>query len=260
MPRYQRSTRYGPRASTNPITGRYGSSGVNQTTQLSGSKRHDFIQNTILGVTNPMLPNTYAIFDMAKFKRTFTAANDTVDTPSLGNNYETAEVMNGSKVTQFKALLRLNNVSATVPAYVDIFVVALSFWDAFIWNGVHSSLCPFTFSIAVGPPDLRGEVDAKAPVATIINMDKYKSVKFQQHYLKHLGSVYLTPSDGGKPNVEISVPMIPPKCRRSQTGMLYSLIVFNDNIKNNAATIALDSSIEVSFMETPSDNRIPYAN
>ena len=51
---------------------------------------------------------------------------------------------------------------------------------------------------------------------------------------------------------------VPLKCRRSQTGMFWGLFFVNDSEKNLSNTLALDSFMEVSFNEHPSDNRLPY--
>ena len=160
---------------------------------------------------------------MANFNRTFAAGvtDDTPPTPTTSNNYQNASCFNGSKIQKMNAVFRLKNTSATQVATLDIYEIALSFYDAHVWNGLLPANCPVTFdSTTVSPGDNRGTVSAKAMTATIINDNTYRSRKFIQHYMRKVGTVTIGNQDGN--NVaEFRVNKIPNKCKRVQTGMFY---------------------------------------
>jgi len=93
----------------------------------------------------------------------------------------------------------------------------------------------------------------------LITENTIKNYKFLQHYIKKRGTVFVTNEDGGNGGeVTININRVPPKCRRSQTGMYWGLFFHNNSDKNGSETLNLDATIEESFEEIPSDNRLPY--
>lgn len=231
--------------------------------QQSNSKRHELATPAFPApVGFPALaPGEYFGHILARFTRTFTAANDTPDTPTASNNYQTASTMNQSALKNFKAKISIKN-RTNIGGFLGVYRVALSFWDAEIWNTKYPASCPVTFdSTTVGPPDIRGVVSAKAVTATLITKNNYNNFKGVQHYMEYLGDIQLPPEDGGNGGlVEINLEGLPPKCRRSNEGMFYAYFFHNDSDQNGAETLQIDSQVNISFNEIPSDNRIPFAS
>lgn len=218
-------------------------------------RRHQFTASAPqLGTPAALLPNEYFITRLLKFKRTFGAGADDPPSPTASNNYQSSTVFNGSKVGNMDAVVRLKNNGTAQEATLDIYEIALSFFDALIWNSVRPTNCPFTFTTA---GVTSGELVEKAIVATTILDSDWNNFKFQQRYLRKVGTVTIPNTDGDNV-VEFRVNQIPPKCRRSQTGMYYGYIFANDSNKNAAATLALDYSLEEKFDEFPAENRLPY--
>lgn len=230
----------------------------NYVSEQSGSRRHEFVLNT----SAADVTGVYKFFNMAKFKRTFDAGvtNDVNPTASDSNNYATAAVMNGSKISHFASTWMISNNSTSVPCYIDVYVIALSFFDGLIWNTLQAATCPITFDVAGGAGDDRGVIGIKTPAAGLITAQNYRSFTHIQHYMKQLGTVFLAANDGSPSSQSFTLNRLPAKCRRSQTGMVYAIFFVNDTVKNNSATIDYKVNATVSFLETPSDNRIPYVN
>lgn len=226
--------------------------------ESSGLRRHE-ITSVLQGTPAAILPNEYIFTYLLQFKRAFGAADDSEPTATASNNYQTWAVMNGSKVGNFTAKIDIANQSASQPAYLDVYTVAVSFYDVLVWNTILPTQCPFTFdSTTTGPPNLQGAVSAKAVSATLITENGYKNYKIVQHYMKKVGTIYMSPSDGGKSNAQIVIDRVPAKCKRSQTGMLFAVILHNPTTKNNAATLNVDATLDLSFNEYPSSNRLPF--
>lgn len=227
--------------------------------QQSGSKRHQY-QAVSAGTPQTLTAGLYFFFSLLQFKRS--AAGGVDDVPpsaTASNNYQTASVFNGSKIINYNASIKLKNRGA-IGGYLDVYEVACSFYDVLIWNTIFPTACPFTFdSTTVGPADLRGELGAKAITNTLVVKNTIKNYKFLQHYIKPIGTVFVTNEDGGNGgDVTINVNRVPPKCRRSQTGMLWALIFHNDADSNGNETLNLDATLDASFEEIPSENRLPY--
>ena len=172
---------------------------------------------------------------------------------------QSASVFNGGNIYNFDATVKIKNRGA-VGGYLDIYQVAASFYDVLVWNTLLPSGCPLTFdSTTTGPADLRGEVTPKSITNTLIIKNTIKNFKFLQHYIQPMGTVFVTNEDGGNGGeVSIRINRIPAKCRRSQTGMYWGLFFHNDSDSNGAETLALDATIDESFEEIPSDNRLPF--
>lgn len=231
--------------------------------ELTGTRRHQFIAQPVAPAAGVgvVAPNEWLGFELASFKRTFDAGvtDDSPPTPTASNNYQTPDVFNGSKIHNFSAKIKIQNVSASNSAIWDVYEFALSFYDVLLWRQIQPATCPLRFSVVGSPGATQGEVTWMSPIdATTVLSNTIKNFKFIQHYMHHKGTVTLTPTDGGQPNAEININRLPPKCRRSQTGMFYGILLHNDSNKNDSNTLNSDASVEVSFNETPSDNRLPY--
>lgn len=198
-------------------------------------------------------------FTLLQFQRTFDVGvtNDVPPTATASNNYQSIKVFNGSKVSNFQAVFRLVNTGASLPANLDVYTIALSFYDALVWNTVLSANCPVTFNTTGGAGDNRGFVDWKTMTATIITDNQYKSFRFIQHFMKKLGTITIGNSDTDN-EVVFTLNRVPGKCVRSQTGMFYGIVFHNEASKNNGQTVNINPFMELSFVETPSENRLPY--
>lgn len=227
--------------------------------EQSGVKRHQF-QSVAWGTPGTMLAGEYIGFDLAYFARSKSGATDDVPlSPTASNNYQSPAVFNGGKIRNFNAVIRLKNRGA-IGGYLDVYEVAVSFWDVLVWNTIFPTACPFTFdSTTVGPADKRGAIARKAITTTLVVENTIKNYKFLQHYMHKRGTLFLTNEDGGNGGeATFTVNRVPPKCRRSQTGMYWGIILHNDADKNGSETLTLDATIEESFEEVPSENRLPY--
>lgn len=223
----------------------------------SGIRRHE-VSFGVSGTPAALLPNEYVYASLLKFARTFGATDDTDPTPTASNNYQTGSVMNGSKVVNFEAIVNIKNRSSSVAAYLDVYTLAVSFWDVLVWNTILPSACPVTIdTTTVGPPDIRGAISNKAITATLITENQYKNYKLVQHYMKKVGTIYLATTDGGQSSAQLKLPL-PAKCVRSNSGMAYQIYLHNDTTKNAAATLAIDATVDLSFDELPASNRMPF--
>lgn len=235
----------------------------NTVSQLSNAKRHEYQATPdIVVVGYPALAaGEYFGFTLARFRRTFSGAtDDTVDTPTQSNNYQTPDVMNQSSISNHQAKFTIRNRSG-IGGTLSVYRVALSFWDAHTWNTKHPSFCPVTFDSTGTAPDTRGTVSAKAVTTTIITRNAYNGFKGVQHYLDYLGEIEVPSEDAGNGGmVTLDVDGIPPKCKRANEGMFYAYFFHNDADKNGNETLQLDATVDVSFDETPTDNRIPWFN
>lgn len=237
-------------------------SGRSYASEQSGLRRHQFIAapSAPAAGIGIVAANEYLVFNIARFTRTFDAGvtDDVNPTATASNNFQSPNVMNGSKIINLNAKLKIQNTSASNSAVWDVYEVALSFYDGLIWTTLLDASCPFTFQNAGGAGDTDGQVRVKAIISSLLVTNTVKNFKFLQHYLKNRGSITLTPTDGGAPNAEINLRRFPEKVRRSQTGMMYAIILHNDSGKNDAQTLNSDASLEVSFDEIPSENRLPF--
>lgn len=233
----------------------------NYVSQQSGAKRHQFTADVPCGSVPPaLLAGEYAIVPLLKFKRSATGVVDDVPlAPTASNNYQTSNVFNGGKIVNFHATVRIKN-RAAIGGYLDVYQVALSFYDALVWDTLFPTACPVQIdTTTVGPADLRGQVTTKAMTTTLIVENTINNYKFLQHYIKKMGTIFITNEDGGNGGeVTINIDKVPAKCRRSQTGMFWGLFLHNNSDKNGAETLTLDCTVEESFDEIPSDNRLPF--
>lgn len=255
------------RASDSPILNPGISYSDNYTDQKNTSiRRHEY--STILPFLSgsSKSPGSYGFLELLKFKRSFGGVTNGEPTATASNNYQTPEVMNGSRIVNYNAeitlKMALSQLGSVSGAYLDVYEVCLSYFDAFLWNSIQPTACPVTFdSTTTVPADIRGEVASKTPTTTLIADNTIKNFTFIQHYMKKKGTVYLEGSlDNPASQVNITIDYIPPKVRRSNMGMYWALYFQNDANKNNSQAITVDASAEISFDEIPSDLKIPYLN
>ncbi len=228
--------------------------------QQSGSKRHQYQQGAIAKVGQTLPAGEYFYFPIMSFARSKTGgASDIPLSATASNNYQTDKVFNGGRIVNYTGVIKIRNRGA-IGIYLDIYQVAVSFYDVLVWNTLFATACPFNFdSTTTGPPDLRGAITGKVITTTLITKNTIKNFKFLQHYIQHIGTVYVTNEDGGNGGeVTLNINKIPPKCRRSQTGMMWALFFHNDSDSNGAETLSYDATLDSSFDEIPSDNRLPY--
>ena len=71
------------------------------------------------------------------------SANGVIDDvpldPTASNNYQTANVMNGSYINNFNAKITLKNIDSSDPITLDLYQVAVSFYDVLIWETLFDS-------------------------------------------------------------------------------------------------------------------------
>ncbi len=229
------------------------------TSEQTVKRRHEYQQNgpSYLNVANSLAPNEWIGFDLAKFHRTFSGSVADVDpTATASNNYQTSQVMNGSHIQNMKAKVTIKNLSTTGDFILDVYLVSMSFYDALTSQIVYAGIIPHTMETS-GTLD-RGNIDFSTPSGTNLLPNSINNYKGVQRLYHHLGSVELTQETGSSPNAEININHIPEKCRRSQTGMYYGIIISNSSAKNNALSLPYDSSLDVSFDEIPSAQRLPF--
>ncbi len=251
MPR--KSAVFSPRGSQG-LTTRQAPYVYNQST----SKRHDYEQQVHNGTLNG---GQYIFLEMLKFKRSFNpAAQDEEDTPTDANNYQTASVMNGSKIVDYQTRIRIINRELTNAAqiksfFLDVYQIALSFWDAKIWQDIDVST-PQTALVSQNTSAASfeaGEVDERTP-HPVLSPNTVKNFRFHQRYMQKLGTVEI-PSQGSN---TISINRVPAKCRRANNGMYWALVFHNADSLNGANQIDLTMTQDVSFKEIPSERRLPY--
>lgn len=223
----------------------------------TGAKRHQFTSGGLNGFL-VMASGAYGTVDLLKFVRNDGVTDDTPPSATASNNYQSNEMMNGSYCSKFKAVINIENSDATVGTYLDIYEVAVSFWDVYLWNAIYPTACPYTFSTSTGPPDIRGRVNLKAVTATLVVENVIKNHKFLQHYIKKKGTIYVGPLGQSNNKAQIVIDRAHPKCRRSNNGMYWGLIFHNNSDKNGALGANLVATAEYDFLEHPTENRLPY--
>ena len=102
----------------------------------TGGRKHEFTTPASRGDPTVWTSELLVGFQLAAFARTFTAADDTPPTATAGNNYQSSSIMNGSTVENFSAVLRLNNNSGSTGAYIDVYTMSLSFYEALVWETI----------------------------------------------------------------------------------------------------------------------------
>lgn len=226
--------------------------------QETALRRHRFIDDTpIEGNPNSLVVDQYFLVELTRFRRSFGAGSDDPPTPTDSNNYASDDVFNGSKIENFNTIITLKNINGSRPASLDVFEIAVSFWDVLVWDTVFPTKCPLSF---ITTATNEGEIQTKTPTTTLVDYNDWLSFKFLQHYMKYKGTLNIGPAGSANNQANIVINGLPPKCRRSQTGMWYGYVFKNSAERNEGITLTLDYSKEVSFDEIPSENRLPYIN
>lgn len=223
----------------------------------TGDRRHQFTSGGLNGFL-VMASGAYGICELLRFKRTFGGTDDVEPTATASNNFQTTNVMNGSYINKYRAVINIENSDATVGTYLDVYEVAVSFYDVFLWNSFQSGSCPFTFDSTGTSPDTRGEIGTKAITTTLVVENAIKNRKFLQHYIKKRGTIYVGALGQDNNKAQVIVDRVPPKVRRSQTGMYWGLIFHNNSDKNGALGANFVATCEYDFNEIPSANRLPW--
>jgi hypothetical protein len=226
---------------------------------FSGVKRHSVLFNNTSSFAAPLASDAHVILAMLLFKRTFSGTtSDIDDTPAASNNYPTTAVFNGDRIENYHAKLSFQGTEST-PRLLDVYEIAVSFWDVQTWLANFPTRCPLLFDTAAGPPDTRGQVTIDgAKAATGFRLADFKSYRFLQQYLKYKGTILIGPVADSTTNVELNINSLPPKCRRANSGMFYGLLFHNNPDKNNNQSMAVRNTNEVSFEAIPSDRRMPF--
>lgn len=253
MPFRRRSggqSRYSTFPGNQNVTGIPGNSRDNYKTAGSGIRRHEF-SSAIPGLVSIDLGD-YAVVELVKMRRSF-AGSDTPPTATASNNYQSSQVMNGSKIFGFESKVQISNIGSGNGIYLDVYSIVTSFSEALYLDTVYPSESPIEMTFAA---DREGEVTFKAPV--IWTENTYRNFKGLQRNIKYLGTLFLTSEDGGKPIAEFLIKGLPEKVRRSQTGMFYGLMFHYSATKNTDAIATMDSNNEIKFSEIPAENRLPF--
>lgn len=225
----------------------------------SGLRRHQFTSGGLNGFL-VMAAGAYGQVELLTFRRTFSGAADDVEpTPTASNNFQTTQVMNGSYISRYRAVINIENSDNTKGTYLDVYEVQVSFWDVFLWNSIFPTQCPYTFdNTGVGPPDTRGFVAPKAITSTLIVENTIKNHKFLQHFIKHRGTIYIGALGQDNNKAQVVIDRVPPKVRRSNNGMHWGLLFHNNSDKNGALGANFVATCEYDFDEIPSSDRIEY--
>ncbi len=258
MPRYSRrggrSSRAG--ASSGLIAPNTFRTGRDYGSEQTGVKRHDMSLITRL-VSSPLTAGEYIPIPFVRFERSFDPGTpDTEDTPSASNNYATPFVMNGSKVVDFSANVKIINQDGNDPIYLDVYSTAVSFSDVLYWDELYETSCPYSFSAIV---NREGIITEKTPDVSLINDQNYRDFKGVQHYMKKLGTITIGESAAGDGGLaQLNFKGVPAKCRRMQTGVYYGINIHNNSITNGGRPALLDVSTQINFKELPASNRLPF--
>lgn len=229
--------------------------------QSTNIRRHEYVAGTPdvtpTGTMAVILANEYFGVVLAKFERSFGGGADDPPTPTTGNNYQTAKVFNGSYIMNMNSTITLKNNASADPATLTIYEIALSYMDAHTLDGLRPTESCVDF-ITSSPNQGRVDFVPDPAPATIMLENSIKGRRFLQRYYKKIGTVTLGNQDQASSTATFTITRIPPKCRRSQTGMFFAYVFVNDSDKNDSRTLDLDYSLENNFDEIPSDNRLPY--
>lgn len=231
----------------------------NYSSRATSTRRHEFVATHLTG---NLTGGSHIPIEMLAFKRTFSATVEDVEpTPTAGNNFQSTSVMNGSRINNYQSRILINNLegsetSGTMKgAYLDVYEIVLSFFDGYLWEefdtgASQASLINFNQSTA---SINAGEVEFLTTQPTL-SRNNVMNNKFTQQYLRHAGRVWVPQGE----TAVLPFSMAPPKCRRSNSGMFWGIVLHNDAVINQNTNLALQVSQEISFDEVPSDERLPF--
>ena len=175
---------------------------------------------------------------MLRFKRTFGAGPDIEPTPTASNNYQSASVMNGSYIHDFvKKITILSqesvpNTGARNQLFkLDVYQIALSFYEAHYWEDFQTQAGQNALVNQETTGDTAGEVTFDG--STISSKNTILNSKYTQHYLRYLGTVEISAGE----QKELIFNYIPTKCRRSNNGMFWGIVLHLDANENNSSAL-----------------------
>lgn len=222
----------------------------------SSIRRHVFTKSAPdIGSVSPFVSLFHFGFTLARFRRSFGAGTDDLPTPtgSIGNNYQTSDVMNGSIIKNFQANIRLSNVNAN-PVTITAYEVVTSFFDAHDQDTIDTG-SPISQDITTA--SAKGNVDWKTPTANMFGENVVSLSKFRQRVFKKLGDITLG-GTGSQSNAVLTIRRIPPKVRRMNVGAFWGIAFANDASKNTYGDFTLGASCDIAFDEIPSDTRLRW--
>lgn len=238
-----------PGANTNPVPKGYAG-------QKTGTKRHQYVA---VHNSTALAAGAYATVDLLRFYRTDdpgagTGTDDVEANPTTVSAYQDAKVFNGALARNFHTKIYIRNTSSN-PISLDVYELALSFTDAYVFSQLAGGSCPVEFDSATtsSPGDNRGAVIFKAAHITLAR-NTVVGRKFTQRFMK-LKNRITVPADGF---VTLNVQGIPPKCRRSQTGMFWGLVFHNSSVITDSVSGTVKITGEHSFEEVPGNYLPPY--
>jgi hypothetical protein len=225
----------------------------------TSTRRHEFVSEHFNG---NLSSGDYVPITMLRFKRTFDSGNaDVPPTPTEGNNYQSSSVFNGSRITNYRSKIHVENFeqsNATVQKtfFLDVYEIALSFFDGSNWEGfdggaLQDSLVSFDGSTSSTNHEA-GEVSYVTPNVTL-SANNVKNNVFTQKYMRHAGRIKVPWGD----SITLNFNNVPPKCRRSNSGMFWGIVLHNDSVINSDA-FQVGITQETSFEEIPSETRLPF--
>ncbi len=222
----------------------------------SGSIRHEASFNSpVVGNPSMLALDEYFVVENFKFMRSNSSVDpDVAIDPTISNNIANPNVFNGSYISEFNNNIRLKNQDSVDTVTLDVYDIQLSFYDALVWGTILPAGCPFNFDSSTASVNA-GQVSAKPVLVDDYSVQDHNNFKFMQHYSKHLGSVTIGDVQGDNV-VELKQTRIPPKVKRSQTGMYWATVFVYDNTKNTQMNADIEFNQEISFKESPASNRI----
>ncbi len=221
--------------------------------QTAGIRHEATFDSPDIGITTMLPLGEYFLVEHSRFIRTSDSGTpDLPITPTVSNNIAGSRVMNGSTIYDYSSNIRLKNQDSVDNVTLDVFNIALSFYDSNTWNSITPDSCPVNFDLGV---NTEGQTTSKVTLPTDLSMQTWNNFKFQQHYMSHLGTITIGDIQGDNV-VELKQTRIPGKCRRSQTGMYWATLFLYDATKNSDNNANIEFNHEQSFKEVPSAERI----
>ena len=254
---FRRGSRPRGRANNSLALFNTGRSGNNFKNLGSSIRRHNLNVNIASGQT-AIDSGEVLYVNVCQMQRTFGSGDDEEPTPTASNNFAAAGVMNGSNIYNQKTSVKIQNEGAQ-PHYLNVYGVSLSFSDAIYASAIMGNSFPYTMETVDNTPDQRGVITPMDPNLTTFDDTIWRNFMTLQRYVTKIGTINLGTHDSGDRGVaELNFNGVPPKCRKSQTGMYYGYIIQNDGILNNAAAFNGNIIQQTNFEEVPSNNRLPY--
>lgn len=231
-------------------------SGNNFRKEGTGIRRHNINLNIASGAT-AINADEFLTANGCLFKRSFHATDPDVEpVPTNSNNYVDHDVMNGSNIYNHQTTIKIQNEGAQ-PHFLNVYETSLAFADTVYAKAVYDTFFPYDFP-ASGSSNNAGIVLPDAPSA-FFNDTIWRNFMGIQRHIKKLGTINIGTHDAGDRGIaELNFTGIPPKCRKSQTGMYYGWILQNDSVLNGSTAFNGNITQQTNFDEVPSSNRIPY--